>query len=96
MELFADNKVHNLPLVDFYSVNRVVDAVPLRVRKKHELGPLDAFDSGLNNSINFHSFFLWFREREDLENELYREMGKKFLGVDQLEEFGWRHPCRSG
>lgn len=85
MELFADNKVHNLPLVDFYSVNRVVDAVPLRVRKKHELGPLDAFDSGLNNSVNFHSFFLWFREREDLENELYREMGKKFLGDDQLE-----------
>lgn len=84
MECFADGEVHNLPLVDFYSVNRVVDAVPLRVRKKHELGPLDAFDSGLNNSVNFHSFFLWFREREDLENELYREQGKKFLGDKQL------------
>lgn len=84
MEIFADGKEHNLPLVDFYSVNRVVDAVPLRVRKKHELGPLDAFDSGLSNSVNFHSFFLWFREREDLENELYRELGKKFHGDMQL------------
>lgn len=84
MEVFADGKEHNLPLVDFYSVNRVVDAVPLRVRKKHELGPLDAFDSGLSNSVNFHSFFLWFREREDLENELYRELGKKFHGDMQL------------
>lgn len=84
MEIFADGKEHNLPLVDFYSVNRVVDAVPLRVRKKHELGPLDAFDSGVSNSVNFHSFFLWFREREDLENELYRELGKKFHGDMQL------------
>ena len=61
-----------------------MDAVPLRIRKKHALGPLDAFDSGLNNSVKFHSFFLWFREREDLENELYREQGKKFLGDKQL------------
>ena len=84
MERFVDGKKHNLPLVDFYSVNRVVDSVPLRVRKKHALGPLDAFDSGLNNSVNFHSFFLWFREREDLENELYREQGSKFNGDVQL------------
>lgn len=84
MERFVDGKKHNLPLVDFYSVNRVVDSVPLRVRKKHALGPLDAFDSGLNNSVNFHSFFLWFREREDLENELYREQGSKFNGDTQL------------
>lgn len=84
MEIFADGNDHDLPLVNFYSVNRVVEAVPLRVRKKHELGSLDAFDSGLNNSVNFHSFFLWFREREDLENELYREQGEKFLGDKQL------------
>lgn len=84
MEVFADGKEHNLPLVNFYSVNRGVDAVPLRVRKKHELGPLDAFDSGLNNSVKFHSFFLWFREHEDMENELYREQGKNFLGDKQL------------
>ena len=84
MESFADGAEHDLPLVNFYSVNRVVDAVPLRIRKKHELGPLDAFDSGLHNSVNFHSFFLWFREREDLENELFREYGKKFPGDRQL------------
>lgn len=74
----------NLPLVDYYSVNRIVDKVPLRIRKKHALGPLDAFDNGLNNSVNFHSFFLWFREREDLENERYRELGKKFVKDSQL------------
>lgn len=84
MEIFTDGNDHDLPLVSFYSVNRIVDAVPLRVRKKHELGTLEAFDSGLSNSVNFHSFFLWFREREDLENELYRELGKKFQGDKQL------------
>lgn len=84
MEVFADGKEHNLPLVNFYSVNRGVDAVPLQVRQKFQHGPLDAFDCNLNNSVNFHSFFQWFREREDMENELYRELGEMFIGELQL------------
>ena len=36
------------------------------------LGALDAMNVKMENSTNFHSFFLWFREREDIENEKFR------------------------
>lgn len=71
-------------LVDAYSVNRVVDQIPMRVRKKHMLGALDAMSTSLENSVNFHSFFLWFREREDIENESFRMQGNLQLDK-QLE-----------
>ncbi|MEA5592771.1 AAA family ATPase [Rivularia sp. UHCC 0363] len=65
-----NNPEFNLPVIVHYGVNRAVIDIPLRVRKKHSLDRVTAYDQALDNvQINFNSFFQWFRKLEDLENE---------------------------
>lgn len=59
----------NLPLFAYYPVNRAVLDIPLRIREKHRFNLLSAYDDALTAGANFRTFFEWFREREDLENE---------------------------
>jgi predicted ATP-binding protein involved in virulence len=59
----------NLPLFAYYPVNRAVLDIPLRIREKHRFTLLTAYDDALTGGANFRTFFEWFREREDLENE---------------------------
>lgn len=59
----------NLPLFAYYPVNRAVLDIPLRIRGKHSFDLLSAYDEALTSGANFRTFFEWFREREDLENE---------------------------
>jgi predicted ATP-binding protein involved in virulence len=59
----------NLPLFVYYPVNRVVLDIPLRIKEKHSFSLLAAYDDALTSGANFRTFFEWFREREDLENE---------------------------
>ena len=61
----------SLPLVVYYPVNRAVLDIPLRIRTRHRFDRLAAYDGALSGDRNsFRVFFEWFREREDLENEL--------------------------
>jgi predicted ATP-binding protein involved in virulence len=59
----------NIPLFAYYPINRNVLDIPLRIRKKHKFELLEAYDEALTTGMNFRSFFEWFRQREDLENE---------------------------
>lgn len=59
----------NLPLFAYYPVNRTVLDIPLRIKEKHRFNLLAAYDDALTSGANFRTFFEWFREREDLENE---------------------------
>ena len=59
----------NLPLFVYYPVNRAVLDIPLRIKERHRFSPLSAYDEALTSGANFRTFFEWFREREDLENE---------------------------
>ena len=69
-KLEEDERV-SLPLVVYYPVNRAVLDIPLRIRTRHRFDRLSAYDQALTGSpISFRIFFEWFREREDLENEL--------------------------
>ena len=63
----------NLPLLAYYPVNRVVVNIPLRISGKQRLGLFSAYDDALRRSADFRTFFQWFREREDLENEAIRD-----------------------
>ena len=63
----------NLPLLAYYPVNRVVVNIPLRISGKQRLGLFSAYDDALSRSADFRTFFQWFREREDLENEAIRD-----------------------
>lgn len=60
----------NLPLFVYYPVNRAVVAIPLKIRGKHRFDLLAAYDGSLRSGANFRTFFEWFREKEDLGNEM--------------------------
>ncbi len=68
----------NLPLFVYYPVNRGVLDIPLRIREKHRFDLLSAYDQALTGGANFRTFFEWFREREDLENEARRDQDTLF------------------
>ncbi len=59
----------DIPLFAYYPVNRAVLDIPLRIRDRHQFTLLTAYDDALTAGANFRTFFEWFREREDLENE---------------------------
>lgn len=61
----------NLPIAVYYPVNRAVLDIPLEISDKSEFVPTDAYQQALTGGrIDFKTFFDWFRNREDLENEL--------------------------
>lgn len=78
---FANNIVNSLqvsqslPLFASYDVQRIVDSVPKHVRKRHAMSMLDVYENSIRGRANFNSFFVWFREKEDIENEHLRETG---------------------
>lgn len=65
----ASNEPINLPLFVYYPINRAVIDIPLRIKQKHDFDVLSAYEDALGGGANFRTFFEWFREREDLENE---------------------------
>lgn len=64
---------HNgsIPVIVHYPVTRSVIDIPLRIRQHHQFSTLSAYEDALyKGTANFRLFFEWFRQREDLENEL--------------------------
>lgn len=63
----------NRPLATavMYPVNRAVLDIPKRIKKRHEFERFSAYEGALRlvGKAEFRTFFEWFREREDLENE---------------------------
>ena len=59
-----------LPVFAYYGVNRVVLDIPLRIRTKHEFGRLETYQNSISTKTDFRTFFEWFRNQEDLENEM--------------------------
>ena len=43
--------------------------IPLKIKTKHQFDSLSAYENALTSGSDFRTFFEWFREREDLENE---------------------------
>lgn len=68
-EELTKNENTSLPLIAFYSVERVVLDIPLKIKGKHSFLQIDGYDNSLNQGVDFRRFFEWFREREDSENE---------------------------
>jgi predicted ATP-binding protein involved in virulence len=72
-QIAASNEAINLPVFVYYPINRAVLDIPLRIRHKHQFTVFSAYEGALTSAANFRTFFEWFREREDLENEQARE-----------------------
>lgn len=77
-EISENDENINLPLMVYYPVNRAVLDIPLRIRGKHSFSLLTAYDEALTGGAGFRAFFEWFREREDLENEIRRDQHTLF------------------
>jgi predicted ATP-binding protein involved in virulence len=65
-----DNEIASAPIFAHYGVNRSVLEVPLRIRKKHEFEKIMAFERAILIGTDFRTFFEWYRNQEDLENQI--------------------------
>lgn len=65
----SDEKLENIPIFVNYGTNRLVLDIPIRIRTKHQFDIYAAFDKAIENRIDFRTFFEWFRNQEDYENE---------------------------
>jgi predicted ATP-binding protein involved in virulence len=65
---------YNLPLAVYYDVNRAVLDIPMRVREQLKNNPYEVYQDALDHGgADFKRFFIWFRNREDYENEQRRD-----------------------
>ena len=75
-KFFMDNILEdNIPIFTSYGINRAVLDIPLRIRQKHKFSQLTSLEHAIDNSIDFKTFFEWFRNQEDIENEHIRDTG---------------------
>ena len=94
-EIATQHEQVNLPIFVHYPVHRAVLDIPLRIRERHSFSLLSAYDDALTSGANFRTFFEWFREREDLENENLRTTNTFFADQagpypdPQLEAVRW-------
>ncbi len=59
----------SLPLIVFYSVNRVVATSDASIFMRTEYSEnLDVYDNALEGKPNYHNFFKWFKEQNDFIN----------------------------
>jgi predicted ATP-binding protein involved in virulence len=88
--LSVDDKA-SLPLIAFYSVERVVIDIPLKIKDKHSFLQLDGYDKSLSQGVDFRRFFELFREREDTENEsgLSDEILETLKGIMGVDSDNW-------
>lgn len=59
----------NMPVFLNYGTNRSVLDVPLRIRNNHSFSKRAALERALERSLDFRTFFMWYRNQEDIENE---------------------------
>lgn len=84
-EMFLEKYVeceNNLPIFVNYGTNRAVLDIPLRIKQSTAFSRINALDRALDHRTDFKSFFEWFRNQEDMENEYKVETGE--LGYRDL------------
>lgn len=71
----TDEEQKNIPIFVNYGTNRLVLDIPLRIRTHHTFDIYAAFEKAIENKIDFRTFFEWYRNQEDYENEYKIETG---------------------
>ena len=69
-DTYIDDDCANMPIFVNYGVHRVVLDIPLRIMKNHSFDKTSAFEKAVESKIDFRTFFEWFRNQEDYENEI--------------------------
>ena len=76
---FLKDDNSNMPIYVNYGVNRGVFDIPLRIVTKHSFDKLCAFEKAIENRIDFRTFFEWFRNQEDYENQVIAHENRKYV-----------------
>jgi predicted ATP-binding protein involved in virulence len=66
---YTNDDLTSFPILTYYDANRGVLDIPLRIRTKHNFEQLNGYDTSLKGLVDYRTFFEWFRQREDIENE---------------------------
>lgn len=64
-------KDKDIPVFVSYGTNRSVLDIPLKIKKKHDFSILASIEKA--NELDFRTFFEWYRNQEDIENEIIKE-----------------------
>ena len=80
---YSKDNFASFPILTYYDANRGVLDIPLRIRTKHTFEQLNGYDNSLKGLVDYRTFFEWFREREDIENE---DKIKFFESVEMTNE----------
>ena len=59
----------NIPIIVNYPTQRNVIDVPVRIKKRHKFEQVSSYDEAFHSGVSFRTFFEWYRNEEDLENE---------------------------
>lgn len=76
----------SFPILTYYDANRGVLDIPLRIRTKHTFEQLNGYDNSLKGMVDYRTFFEWFREREDIENEDKINFVKSLKEPNKIDE----------
>lgn len=68
-ENYILNDENGLPVFAHYGFNRAVLDIPLKIKQKHNFEKIMAFEKSYLIGTDFRTFFEWFRNQEDIENE---------------------------
>ncbi|MBE5845302.1 MAG: DUF2813 domain-containing protein [Butyrivibrio sp.] len=79
--IIHDKPDSSMPIFANYGVNRLVIDVPV-LNDTRNYQRIDAFENAIESRIDFKSFFSWFKQKEDLENEMVAQFkGRKIENV---------------
>ncbi len=84
-ESYSIDNNYSFPLLTYYDANRGVLDIPLRIRTKHNFEQLNGYDNSLKGIVDYRTFFEWFREREDIENEEKVNMLKTLSYISSID-----------
>lgn len=68
----------SIPVFVHYGVKRAVVDIPLRIKKAHIFDLFEAYTDCLSGDASFRTFFEWFRNQEDMENEQFKQFYNLF------------------
>ncbi len=72
-KIFESNKKSSLPLIANYTTDRNVEVSKIDASYSFLLDQLSAYEYFSNAGSNYEEFFKWFRDNEDIENELRKD-----------------------
>ena len=77
----------SLPIIVCYSVNRAISKIPIKSKDIISVKQKDVYKNSLTKqSVDFESFFYWFKDMEDLENEniRYNRQSEKLTQLESV------------